>query len=145
MKKFLLVFLMLCGAGAHAETHRWIDERGKVQYSDRPPVGVEATVLRAVSTPASGVGANKTFAEREAELKKAQQKKKEAADLAAQKQANTEIEKSNCAAARQRMTALQSGARMSEYDANGEVRFLEDNERQQRSAQAQDDIAKFCK
>lgn len=145
MNRYLLAFLMLCATGAYAETHRWIDDHGKVHYSDQPPVGVDATALRAAPGPASAPAAAKTYAEREAELKKTQQQKKEAEDLAAKKQAEAAQQKSRCDAARQALIPLQAGVRMREFDANGEQRFLDESERQQRIAEAQDAISKSCK
>lgn len=145
MDRYLLAFLMLCATSAYAETHRWIDDHGKVHYSDQPPVGVDATALRAAPGPASAPAAVKTYTEREADLKKSQQKKKEAEDLAAQKQAEAAQQRSRCDAARQALIPLQAGARMSEFDANGEQRYLNDSERQQRIAEAQDAVNKSCK
>ena len=145
MNRYLLTFLMLCATNAYAETHRWVDDHGKVHYSDQAPVGVDATELRAAPGPASASAAAKTFAEREADLKKAKLQKKEAEDLAAQKQAEAAQQKSRCEAARQALIPLQSGARMSEFDANGEQRYLDDNARQQRIAEAQEAVNKSCK
>ena len=91
MKKILLILLMLAGTNAYAGINKWVDADGKVHYSDQPPpVNVKSQqTLRATSdavaaAPASAPAAPKSIAEREAELKKAQQAKKEAADKAAQ-------------------------------------------------------------
>jgi hypothetical protein len=40
---------------------------------------------------------------------------------------------------------LQAGVRMTEFGANGELRYLEDSERQKRIAEAQDEVNKSCK
>ncbi|HEX5364954.1 MAG TPA: DUF4124 domain-containing protein [Gallionella sp.] len=145
MNKYLLIFLMLCGTNAYAEIHRWVDDHGKVHYTDQPPVGVDATELRSAPAPGSAPAAAKTFAEREADLKKAQQTKKEADARAAQKQANAEAEKYNCSVAQQALLSLKSGRRVAEYDANGERSFLGESELQQRTAKAQEEVAKWCK
>lgn len=148
MKKFLTMLLLLCSTTAFAALNKWVDAEGKVHYSDeQPPANVKSETLRTspAAAPASAPAAPKSIAEREAELKKAQQAKKEASDRAAQEQANKAIEQANCTAAQQNLRPLQEGGRIAEYDANGERRYLNDDERQQRIAKGQEDIKKWCK
>jgi len=157
MKNFLLILLTLTSASSFAGLNKWVDANGKVHYSDQPPpANVKATVLRSASgatapaatgdAAASSVpAAPKTIAEREAELKKAQQAKKEAADMAAQKQAEAAAIKENCIAARKSLSILQEGMRMVEIDDKGERFYLNDEQRQQRIARAQQDISTYCK
>lgn len=152
MKNYLFILLMLSSASAVAELNKWVDANGKVHYSDQPPpANVKAKTLRSASDAAgsastsSAPAAPKTIAEREAELKKAQQAKKEAADKAAQEQAKKEVRKTNCTAAQQGLRTLQEGTRIVEIDANGERSYLDDKQRQQRIVKAQQDISTFCK
>lgn len=156
MKKILLILLTLASASAFAGLHKWVDADGKVHYSDQPPpANVEATTLRSTSsakdsTTESGAAASsapaapKTIAEREAELKKAQQAKKEAADKAAQKQAEADARRATCAAARHSLRALQDGVRIMEIGANDERTYLSDEGRQQRMDKARQDISTNC-
>ena len=37
LPRLALFFLIFCFAAAHAQTYRWIDEKGRVQYTDTPP------------------------------------------------------------------------------------------------------------
>lgn len=146
MKKYLFVFLMLSGASVTAATNKWIDEQGNIHYSDQPPpVGVEATRLRAAPPPASAPAPAKSIAEREAELRKTRQSKTEAAEREALQQSNAEIEKSNCAAAQQALRSLQQEGRIVEYDEKGNRRYLEDDARRQRATEAQQGIEQWCK
>ena len=154
MKKYLLILLVLSSANAFAGLNKWVDENGKVHYSDQPPpANVKAETLRSTSGAAnasnvaasSAPAAPKTIAEREAELKKSQQLKKEAADKAAKEQAAAETTKANCAAAQQNLRTLQSGIRMVEVDAKGERSYLSDEQRQQRITNTQKDVSDFCK
>lgn len=157
MKKIMLILLVLSSASAFAGLSKWVDADGKVHYSDQPPpANVKATILRSTSgttAPAatgdaaasSAPAAPKTIAEREAELKKAQQAKKETADRAAQKQAEVETREANCIAARKNLSMLQEGMRMMEIDDKGERSYLNDEQRQQRIAKAQQDISTYCK
>lgn len=153
MKRYLTILLLLSSTTAFAALNKWVDAEGKVHYSDEPPpANVKATTLRpsapapAIDTAAaSAPEAPKTIAEREAELRKAQQAKKEAEERAAQEQANRETEKANCARAQQSLRTLQEGGRMVEIDAQGEYSYMEDEQRQQRIARAQQEIANWCK
>lgn len=157
MSKFLLILLMLASANTFAAVSKWVDAQGRVHYSDQPPPPeVKAETLRSASdtegtagtsgvTATSAPAAPKTIAEREAELKKAQQAKQAAADQAAQKQAAADAVKANCANAQQNLRTLQSGVRMVEIDAQGERSYIDDTQRQQRIEKAQQEISNLCK
>jgi hypothetical protein len=145
MKKYLFVLLILAAASADAELNKWVDQQGKVHYSDQPPAGVEAMPVHAAPPPANTPAPAKSYVEREAELRKAKQSEAEKTQKTAQRQSNAEIEKANCTAAQQTLRSLQQGGRIVEYDEAGERRFLGDDERQRRIAEAQTEIEKFCK
>jgi hypothetical protein len=151
MSKFLLILLLLSGTNAFAVISKWVDAQGQVHYSDQPPPPeAKAATLRSAADNESTAGASapaapKTIAEREAELRKAQQAKKEAADKAAQKQVTADEVKTNCANAQQNLRTLQSGVRMIEIDAKGERSYIDDTQRQQRIAKAQQEISNLCK
>ena len=54
MKKYLFAFLILSATNADAGLNKWVDEQGKIHYSDQPPpVGAEASTLRNAPPPAS--------------------------------------------------------------------------------------------
>jgi hypothetical protein len=157
MRKFMLILLILSSANSYAAVTKWVDSQGQVHYSDEPPPpDVKAEKLRSTSNTDGAGGTNgvseaspsaapKTIAEREAELKKAQRAKKEAADKAAQKQAAADTIKANCDNAQQNLSALQSGVRMMEVNAKGENAYIDDQQRQQRVEKAQQDISRYCK
>lgn len=151
MTKYLLILLILASTNVLAAINKWVDSDGKVHYSDQPPPpNVRPKTLRSDvdtqgSASASSVAAPKTIAEREAELKKAQKEKKEAADKAAQKQSAAEAQQASCNIAQQNLRALQEGIRMVEIDAKGERSFLDDKQREQGIAKAQKDISTYCK
>lgn len=155
MSKFLLIFLILASANAFAEVNKWVDDQGRVHYSDQaPPPEVQARALRSASEgagSASGVAgtdapaASGSFVEQEAALKRAQQEKQAAADKAAQKQAAADARKADCANAQQNLRTLQSGVRMVVIDASGERSYMDDTQHQQSIDKAQQDISNLCK
>jgi flagellar motility protein MotE (MotC chaperone) len=151
MSKFLLILLMLASANTFAAISKWVDVQGQVHYSDQPPPPeAKAETLRSASNSEGTAGTSapavpKTIAEREAELKKAQQAKQAAADQAAQKQTAADAVKANCANAQQNLRTLQAGVRMVEVDAKGERSYIDDTQRQQRIEKAQQEISNLCK
>jgi hypothetical protein len=157
MNKYLMILLILASANSFGAVNRWVDSDGHVHYSDHPPPpGTNSKILHSTSdteaaadsgdmTATSAPAAPKTLAEKEAELKKAQQARQEAADKAAKEQANAEALKSQCVSAQQYLRALQEGIRMVEIGADGERSYLDDAQRQQRIAKTQQDISAYCK
>lgn len=155
MNRYLLIFLVLTSTNACAALNKWVDADGKVHYTDSPPPP-DAKVLRTVpgaatskvssdsSTPGEPAPA-KTIVEREAEWKKAQQAKKEAADKATKEQADAEAKNTYCDGLRQNLRGLQEGLRVVEFDAAGKRTFIDDRQRQERIAKTQQDISTRCK
>ncbi len=139
MKNYLLILLLLVSTGAFAALNKWVDANGKVHYSDGPPpVNVKAKVIHSDSA-ASGVPDTS-----KGSAKKPVAPGIPAEDKAAQ-QAIDEEYAARCATAQQNLRTLQDGIRIVEIDANGERSFLDDAQRQQRIAQAQQNISTFCK
>lgn len=152
MSKFLLIILILAYTDTFAAINKWVDDQGHVHYSDQPPPGnAKAETLHSVSdqdsntASTSAPAAPKTIAEREAELKKSQKAKQEAANKALQKQASEDAKKASCATSQQNLRTLQEGIRMIEVDANGERSYMDDKQRLERIAKAQQDISAYCK
>jgi len=157
MNKYLILFLLMISANGFCAVNKWVDSDGNVHYSDQPPPPeTKAKVLRSKSSVDDSEGASdlatanapaapKTFAEKEAELKKAQKAKQEAADKAAKEQAKADANKAACATAQQSLRTLQEGIRMVEVGANGERSYMDDTQRQQRIDRVQQDISTYCK
>ncbi len=150
MKPYLMfAALSLFSLTVQAELHKWVDAEGKVHYSDTVPPEVSKT--EAVSN-VSGKGqaqapvqySTKGYAEREAELRKSRQERAESAEKKAQKDADTETRKRNCLAAQQNLRSLEEGARIFNYDANGERVYLDDAGREQRMAEVRKNISANC-
>ena len=150
MSKFLLILLMFASTNTFATINKWVDEQGQVHYSDRlPPPEAKSETLRSATgtqdSASSSTAATKTIAEREAELKKEKAEKQSAADKAAQKKATEDALRANCATAQENLRSLQSGVRIMEINVNGERSYIDDAQRQQRIAKAQQDIKDYCK
>lgn len=140
--------LAFCSA-ALAQQYKWVDKDGRTRYGDIPPPGVNATRLKgppAASAPPAAPGAKGPLsaAEKDAEFRKRQQdaqKEREKQDLASQEAAG---KRENCARAQEYVRTLESGQRVSRTDSKGERYFLDDAQRAQELAQAQQAAKQWC-
>lgn len=137
--------------GITGEIYQWKDKSGQTVYSDNPPAGnVPARTIRggaAVETPSAPEAATpgKSLPDREVEARKRQAEQadkqaksdKETADAAARKQ--------NCETARNQLTALESGQRVSRFNAQGEREYLDDAQRAAEVERTQKIVADSCK
>ncbi len=149
MKRYLAVAAMaLLTLNAHAALNKWVDEEGKVHYSDTPPPAAKTQSVPNISgkgqVEAPATYSPKSYIERDAELKKSKQEKDEAAQKKAQQEAEAETKKRNCENARQNARALEEGARIITYDENGERSFLDDEARAKRLDEARKTISANC-
>jgi len=60
-----LCSLILLASGAWAQVYRWQDEQGRVHLGDRPPAGVQATLVSARSTQAPAPADDEAARERD--------------------------------------------------------------------------------
>ena len=169
MKRFsVAISLALCVAlPASAQTYKWVDSNGKVQYSDKPPPSnVKTEKLRAPppapapSAPAGGAaaagdakgGAQKdaakagprTPAEQEQAFRKRQLEAAKAQEEAAKKQAQARDKAENCRRATAAVAHLELGGRQSRVDEKGERTFLTDQQIAQETAKARQEAAAAC-
>jgi hypothetical protein len=152
-----LLFGVACAfaAAASAQTYKWTDQNGRVQYGDAPPPGVQATPLRpppAAPAPAAKAGDSKaakkgplTTAEKEAEYRKRQEEAAKGREKLAQEQQAAEATKENCTRAQEALRTFQSGQRVARTDARGERYFLDDAQIAQETAKAQQAVQQWCK
>jgi len=142
---FLLSFVF----SVHAELIKWTDADGMVHYADTLPPDVKKSDtirnnLGKGQAAAPAAFSSKNVTEREAEIKKTKTEKSEASEKQAQKEAESEAKKNNCFSAQQNLRAIEEGARMVTYDANGERTYLDDAAREQRMNDARKAISDNC-
>lgn len=148
-RQLAFIALSIVGLYAHAGVNKCVDSDGNVAYSDTCPSDkVKIGTVRNVAgkdsagTPASQP--TKSYAERDAEWKKAKQGKEEAEQKKIQQEANAAARKKNCESARNSERTLVEGGRIVTYDANGERTDLDDAGRAQRLASARKAISENC-
>lgn len=148
--KGLIWIACLCAAlfavPAQAQQYKWVDGKGRTQYGDTPPPGIKATPLRPPPAPPAPEGAAaKGAPDAEAEFRKRRKAQEEAAAKAAAKSAEAETRKENCQIAREQLATLQSGQRISRFNAQGERYFLDDKDRPGEIARARELVSENCK
>jgi len=147
----MVLVLVACTASVQAQVYKWVDKDGKVQYSDQPPPpdATKSAIQKVTSTSSSPAAPSdkaaekapdkgKAFEKRRSESAEKQKKDDEASKLAQRKQ-------EACDDARANLKSLEAGGRLSKADATGERVFLEDDQRQQEIARAQNFMAESCK
>lgn len=149
MKYCLAIFLLLASFNSHAALHKWVDDQGHVHYSDSvAPPNVKSQTLResapAEASTGSAATPPKTLADIEAEQKRADKEKSDAAQKAAKEQEQAAAKQKYCADARSALATLENSPRLAVYDAQGERTIMDDEMRQQRIEEARKAISSNC-
>jgi uncharacterized protein DUF4124 len=158
VKYLIALVVMLAPLAAQAQLLKCVGKDGKVEYASACPSGSkeqqtgirntkEGPAAGAPAAPAAkGATGPKSTAEKEADFKKRQVEKGEAA-AKEEKEAAEKAQKARaCTEARGYLAGLQSGARITRTNpTTGERTFLEDNERTQEVARAQQSVDANCK
>ena len=145
--------IMLCLISSFAATgavYKWVDENGVIHYSDQP-VDQKSKEIE-IRSSISEEKAAKARAESQAKMAKYQQqleneaklKKEEQIKLAKDKQAKESLE-SGCDSAKNQLNLMKQQLRLVETDAQGELKYLSDEERAARVKEATQFIDKNCK
>jgi hypothetical protein len=149
MKLSLAICLLLTSFNSHAALNKWVDADGKVHYSDTPPTDVKVKTLRSSAapdaiTPVSGVAAQKSLAEREAEWKKSQKTKEESAQKATQEKESAVVRQKNCEIARNNLATLENSPSIVTYNEKGERILMDDASRKQNTEEARKAVNSYC-
>ena len=157
----LAVALLLAAPADAQQLYKYTGPDGRVQYTDRPPTGVQnvekvtgsrvgtvgpgaatgtATEGAAAksSTPKTAAEQEQAFRQRRAE---AEEKAKKAEKVAQVNRANEE----RCNGMRRQLAGMQAGGRIVRPNAQGEREYLDDNEIQSQIQRLQREIAADCK
>jgi hypothetical protein len=131
-------------ATVQAEIYKWTDQNGKVQYSQTPPAGVNATAIMPAPPPPNAGQPDAALKQR---LKGFEERREARKKSEAQQVEDKEAEKvraENCQRARGNLTALQSHGQVSLKEGDT-YRKLTEDERQVKISEAEAHIEEFCK
>ena len=152
----IFALLLLSCSGAWAQVYKCVDSTGKTVYSQSPCQGgtKSSTIRQAVPPAPAGAAASgaaakssgpKSAAEQEIEFKKRRLEEAEAAKKAQDKAGEEQSKAENCRSAKASLASLESGARQSRTNENGERYFLEDGQIAQEKERARKAVDSWCK
>jgi hypothetical protein len=145
----LTTLFLLTLSPLHAELYKWVDEQGKVHYSDQP-AGEKTkseSKLNIPNEPAATAGgdSNKTWQEKDLEFQK---RRTGAAEAEAKKQKEAEEAKTkreNCEKAKLNLSLLESTTPVYTYDEKTGRRYLNETQRTEAIAKARKAVGDWCK
>jgi len=132
-----------------AQTYKWRDASGSIQYSDTPPPpgAKDVQQLRragAAASPAAS-GGSRSSADQDAEFRKRLVEKQEAEAKQAKAGEDEQVRARNCTQARGQLAAINSGARMVQTNVQGERVALDEPERERARQDAERAVESWCK
>ena len=128
---------------APAAMYKWVDKDGNVNYSQSPPPGSKADIVK----PPPRVDTNqaiKQFKERNKQFDERVKARQQESKKASQKADKKAKMKKNCDIAKGRVQQLVNGYQMSTYDKEGNRIRMTEDQRQAKIAQAKKDVAEHC-
>ena len=158
MKIIIALVMMLAPLAVHAQMLKCISKDGKVEYAAQCPTGTKEQQTGIKTAPAAPTSSDKagdkasdkskpkSMAEQETDFKKRQVEQSEATAKQQKEDAEAAQRKRACDEARNYLTGLESGARITRNDPKtGERVFLEDDARAQEVQRAQQSVQGNCK
>jgi len=149
--KYLLTLssvLLLIASPVHAQLYKWVDEQGKVHYSDQPPSGKakSESTLDIPSQPgaAGSPDSGKSWQEKELEFQK---RKTSAAEAEAKKQKaeqETQTKRENCEKAKLNLSQLESVNLVYTYDEKAGRITMNEAQRAEAIEKARKSVAEWC-
>ena len=156
----VIVLTLWLALPVSAQMYKWVDENGKVQYSDKPPPGnVKTEAMRKPATvsviPApsetksaakdAAKAAPKTAAEQELAFRKRQQEATKLEQEEVAKEASARARDENCKRAKAAVANLELGGRQVRMDEKGERVFLDEAQIAKETERARQVAAGACK
>lgn len=146
------IFTLLLSPAQAGEIYKWVNDNNEIQYTQvRPPVGVEVEVLKtrsgpspaaaepvARATPAPATAASEPGASTGGETAATDEGERSSSDIARTMQ-------ENCLKARSNLDVLNRGGNVQYRTSSGEIIRLSEEQRQQRIAEANEQIRLLCK
>jgi type IV secretory pathway VirB10-like protein len=133
---------------AKEELYRWVDDTGTTVYSQRPPPGTTpATAIKVDPGPPPAQveqAAERLRSQGQQDADKGDQQKR-AAEPADKKAAEQARRQANCAAARKNAETLETHGQGRLRMADGKIGYLSKDELTSQKAEAQKQIAEYCK
>jgi len=133
----LLTAMMLLSMGHSAEIYRWVDENGKVHYSDKPPKGAKKKAQQVIIDSTPEVAKKDTVARSASDrmaaanqwLSSTREKKEEKVAERDQAYQKKQQRIRDCKVLKRELKDFQNADVVYDYDENGERFYLSEQER----------------
>lgn len=154
MSRKVICLLLSLGAvwlvSADAAVYRWVDENGRTQFGDRPPVGRSAdeVKIRKQAQPAgSGAPANAgQRLELQQRMLDAYRDEREAKQQAREKKAAQEAKRKRaCAQAKDQLRSFEAAGALYKLQPDGSRRYLSDQEYQATLRETRARVKQYCR
>lgn len=167
IRRTALVLALLPALPAAAQIYGWKDGEGRTHYSDQPPPPGTVRILQTPHPqrlPPSAPGSEakldaeaaprpettpsatpKTLAERELEFRQRRAAAAEAEAKAQEQAARDEERRRFCEQARNQLGALESGQRITRFNAAGEREYLDDAARAEEAGRLRSQLETHCR
>lgn len=147
LKVFALLLPLILAFPASAQIYEWRDVDGKVIYSDKPPPGVDAKLIRrgALPAPTASPQPTKSLAEKEVEFRERQAEAAEKKEKKSQEKLKAAQRAERCQQAREHLKILKSADRVLTKTEDGPAKQLRPSQRKAETEKAQKVIAEDCK
>ena len=151
MKRLLTLLILLARSGTAAgKIYKWVDENGKVHYSDSPPPGDTARQVELPPQPSEeslqqGREAIARRLQYQQDDSNARRKAKEEKQQAKEKRERESAERSvRCAFAQNQLKVLQTQAPVFRENEAGEREFADDEFRAAEQARFTAEVEEYC-
>lgn len=145
---FLVALAAVVALPAAAQVYKWVDEKGRVHYGEKPPEGVKAVEMGA---PPPSPGGNTApppqpdwkQKELESRRQRIERERKESQDSASAQRRESE-RAYRCEEGRRRLQMLDEQIRLYDRNEKGEKVYMEDKYRPAAAAAAKRMVAENC-
>lgn len=149
MRIFVLtaITLLFC-TFASAQIYKWVDEAGKIHYTDQPPpphVNTKEQQLNINTAPATGSHQGSQSSTLSEEREEFEKRRKQRQENEAKDQRQAEINKKKCTEAQTQLRMYADSPRLTVPDGAGGMVYVDDDLRQRKIDDANKAIATFCK
>lgn len=140
----LAILLSVAGTPtADAQVYRWVDEDGKVHFSDTPP-NEDAERLPIETRPTDLESVLEKRIERRHHLDELDKDRAHEAETESERAAYAARRAESCRQARERVASIESARRLSRVDEDGNRIQYDDEQRARALAEARRQVADWC-
>jgi len=139
------VILFSSAAVLAEKIYKWTDAEGKVHYGSEKPADADAEKMK-VNTDKTGVESGTALDDLKQQVDDEAERIKEEGIPAQPPVPSLSMKevKKRCQAAKQDLATIQSRGQLRERDANGEIRYVSDEDKQRRVKAAKQQVREYC-